>query len=294
MSSKIFATASPITLVLLFAALNVASDNAWKSRTERVGDIKIRYLEAGSGDRYLVFIPGWTMTAEIWREQIPYFAARGYHVVAYDPRSHGKTSKTDEGNTYAQHAADLHALLKTLNIEDVTLIGWSSGVTVLLDYMTSPESIRPDKMVLVDGSPKGLRSEDFPGGITVDQARRVGLGLQQDRKKFTDQFVRGMFRIRQAETLYKEITESSLKTPMGAAMALFFDGLTGDRRDALRRIRTPTLIIVTGDNRQVGEYMKSELRSSKLEVITDAGHALFMEKPQTFNQTVEAFLDEPW
>ena len=34
------------------------------------------------------------------------------------------------------------------------------------------------------------------------------------------------------------------------------------------------------------------LKPSK--VVADAGHALFMEKPQTFNQTVEAFLNEPW
>jgi len=282
-----------ISSLALISSL-AGADKAWKSRTAKVGDIKIRYLEAGEGDRYLVFIPGWTMTAEIWREQIPYFAVRGYHVIAYDPRSHGKTSKSNDGNTYRQHAADLHAFLKTLEIEDVNLVGWSAGVTVLLEYMSSPESIRPDKMVMVDGFPKGLKDEDYPGGYTIQQARRVGLGLQGDRKKFTDQFVRSMFKTRQAEVLYKEITESSLKTPIGAATALFFDLLTGDRRDALRRIRTPTLIIVSGENRQVAEYMKSQLRSSKLEVVADAGHALFMEKPQLFNQTVEAFLDEPW
>jgi pimeloyl-ACP methyl ester carboxylesterase len=165
---------------------------------------------------------------------------------------------------------------------------------MLLEYMTSPESIRPEKMIWVDGLPKGLRGEDYPGGYTIEQARRVALGLQQDRKKFTDQFVRGMFQTRQAEVLYKDITEASLRTPIGAATALFFDMLTGDRRDVLRRIRTPTLIIVSGANRQIAEFMKSELRSSKLEVIPEVGHALFIEKPQTFNQTVQAFLDEPW
>ena len=61
----------------------------------RIGDIRMHYLESGSGDRTLVFVPGLTMTAGVWQEQFPYFAARGFRVIAIDPRSHGATSKTD-------------------------------------------------------------------------------------------------------------------------------------------------------------------------------------------------------
>jgi microsomal epoxide hydrolase len=234
------------------------------------------------------------MTSEIWSEQIPYFTARGYHVIAYDPRSQGKTSKTDDGNTYQQHAADLHVFLKKRNIEDVSLIAWDAGVTVLLEYMSSPESVRPDKMILVNGFPKGLKGDDYPGGYTLQKARTIGLEMQQDRKKFTEKWVRSMFKSKQGERLYNEIAEASLKTPIGAATALLLDHLTGDRRSALRRIRTPTLIIAADDNRLEAEAMKSGLRSSKLKVVEDVGHALFIEKPQTFNQTVEDFLNEPW
>ena len=92
------------------------------------GDIKIHYLEAGTGDRILVFIPGWTMTAEVWKEQIPYFSARGFRVIALDPRSQGQTTKTETGNTYQQQAADLHAFLQALKIEHSYLVGWGSGV----------------------------------------------------------------------------------------------------------------------------------------------------------------------
>ena len=103
---------------ILFLASGVlvsgADKKSWKDLYVQIGDIKVHYLEAGAGERNLVFIPGWTMTAEIWREQIPYFAARGFRVVALDPRSQGLTTKTEAGNTYQQHAADLHAFLKTL------------------------------------------------------------------------------------------------------------------------------------------------------------------------------------
>jgi len=45
-------------------------------------------------------------------------------------------------------------------------------------------------------------------------------------------------------------------------------------------------------NRTLGEYMQSKIPRSKLEVIDDSGHALFLDKPQAFNQVVEAFLGE--
>ncbi len=286
------AIAALAVLLIVLSAVSAAQRNPWKSENVSIGDIKIHYLEAGSG-RHLVFVPGWTMTAEIWREQIPYFAARGFHVVALDPRSHGGTTKSDGGNTYLQHAADLHAFLKALKLNDISVVAWSAGVVTLLDYVASPEAVILDKLVLVDGMPAGFKDADYPGGATHQQMRAIVQGMQEDRKAYADKFARGMFKSRQPELLYKEIVAGSLKTPTGAALALLMDLFTGDRRTALLRIRTPTLIVVPQDNGRLGEYLQSKIAHSKLEIVPDAGHALFLEKPQTFNQVVEAFLKAP-
>ena len=112
-------------LVLLTStafSLHLKAEDRWQDQSVKVGDIKIHYLEAGSGDRTLIFIPGWTMTAEVWKEQIPYFAARGFRVIALDPRSQGRTSKTDSGNTYQQQAADLYAFLEHLRLQGICLL----------------------------------------------------------------------------------------------------------------------------------------------------------------------------
>ncbi|MBM3790684.1 MAG: alpha/beta hydrolase, partial [Acidobacteria bacterium] len=60
--------------ILLAAIGTQAAKDPWKDQSVRVGDIKIHYLDAGSGGRTIVFVPGLTMIAEVWREQIPYFA----------------------------------------------------------------------------------------------------------------------------------------------------------------------------------------------------------------------------
>jgi len=282
---------------LLTGALMVPSagsaKGAWKDATVKVGDLKIHYIEAGAGNRHLVFIPGLMMIAEVWQEQIPYFAARGFHVIAYDPRSQGLTTRTEGGNTYQQHAADLHAFLKALKIEDPILVGWSAGVVTILEYLSSSEALIPEKLVLVDGAPTGYKDADYPGGMTYQQARTATLSMQEDREKTADAFVRGMFKSRQPEIIYTDLIKGYLKTPAGAGTALFFDLFTGDRRSTLLRIQAPTLIVVPDERRLMGEYLQSKISGSKLEVIEDAGHALFLEKPQAFNQALESFLTQP-
>jgi microsomal epoxide hydrolase len=240
----------------------------------------------------LVLIPGWTMAAEVWKEQIPYFSARGFRVIALDPRSHGLTTKTESGNTYQQHAADLHAFLQALTIEHSYLVGWGSGGSVLLDYISSPEALKPERMVFVEVSPAALKIEDYPGIITMQQARKLVLALGENRAKGTDLYVRSLFKQRPQEILVNDMIKASLKTPLSAALSLFFDLFTADRRPGLRHVPVPSLIVTSSESQAIGEYMKDRIPRSTLEVIEGAGPAIFLDKPQAFNQILDSFFGE--
>ena len=281
-------------LILTALAITAAggAKGPWVDKFIQVGDIKMHYLEAGGGDRVLVFIPGWIVPADVWREQIPYFAARGFRVIALDPRSQGQTSKTESGNTYHQHAADLNAFLQNLNIEHSYLVGWSSGVLTLLEYLSSPETLKPEKVVFLEGSPYFFKEDDYPGSTTPQQARALMLSFQDDRAKATDKYIRSLLKTPHGEIVYKELLDGSMKSPLSAAFSLYFDQFTGDRRPALRHVDVPTLIVTTAENRAIGEYMKSKIQRSSLEVIDGVGSALFLDKPQAFNQLLETFLGE--
>ena len=283
---------SIVAMLATSVFLSGAEKKPWKDLTVQVGDIKVHYVEAGAGDRTLVFVPGWTTTAEVWKEQIPYFASRGFRVLAIDPRSHGQTTRTEEGNTYQQQAADLNAFLRTLKIRRPVLVGWSAGVLVLLEYVSSSEAEQPESLVLVDGGVLGFKEADYPGGMTMQQARSIVLSFQENRVKATEQFVQGMFQARQPQLLITEITQGSMKVPTGTVVSLLMDIFTGDRRPLLPRVKVRTLIVMAESNRLLGEYMQSKIGGSKLEVIPEAGHAVFLEKPQAFNQVLESFLGE--
>ncbi len=286
-----------LTVFFLVAALLAAGAipgraqrNQWKDQKLKVGDIKIHYIEAGAGDRTMVFIPGWTMIAEVWREQIPYFAARGFRVIAIDPRSHGETTRTDDGNTYEQQAADLLAFLRELRVDRPILIGWSAGISVLLEYLAGSELRTPERVVLVDGGVLGHKKDDYPGGSTIEEFRSRILAFQDSRAKFTEQFVKGMFKVPQPQQLIQEITRAAMEIPAGSVISLYADLFTGDRRPLLPRVRVPALIVMAEDNRLTGEYIQGKISGSRLEIIEGAGHAVFLDKPQAFNQILESFL----
>src|SRR3989449_48241 len=80
--------------------------------------IKIHYIEAGPAENVasspaILFVPGWTMPADIWEYQIRYFSKR-HRVVAMVPRSYGLSSQTTEGNYPEAHARDLPGPAKNL------------------------------------------------------------------------------------------------------------------------------------------------------------------------------------
>ena len=95
--------------------------------------IEIYYEDAGEGQP-LVLIPGWTFTTEVFDHQFDEFA-KSHRVISFDPRRHGRSTKTLESNNYATQASDMDKLLKHLNVDKPILLGWSTGSYTIWDYV---------------------------------------------------------------------------------------------------------------------------------------------------------------
>jgi non-heme chloroperoxidase len=103
------------------------------------------------GQPILVFIPGWSTGADIWKHQIDTFAKTD-RVIAFDPRSQGDSTKTTTGNTPEMRAQDLHALLERLGMRHPVLIGWSQGVQDIAAYVERYGTKDLAGLVLVDAA----------------------------------------------------------------------------------------------------------------------------------------------
>lgn len=247
--------------------------------------IRLHYLESGNGSAIL-FVPGWTMPAEIWEPQIHHFSRR-YRVVAMDPRSQGESTKASEGHHPERRAADIKEVVDQLKLAPVVLVGWSLGVPEALTYVDQFGTATLRAVVLVDGQ---IGDEPNPKILT-------GLGerlkqMQVSRRDFADKFVRSMYRKRQPEEYYRKIIAASLKTPTNTAVTLLANAYTADdRRHVLAKLDCPVLYAVTPQLKEQASMLRTKLPHARVEIFPDAGHALFVDDAARFNRVLESFLD---
>ncbi|MHB8896476.1 MAG: alpha/beta fold hydrolase [Candidatus Geothermincolia bacterium] len=91
----------------------------------RAGDIDIFYTVHGDGDPVLLLHGGF-MTSQAWAGQIPALS-REYRVIAMDSRGHGRTTLGTMPLTYRQLGRDAAALVESLGVGAVNVIGTSDG-----------------------------------------------------------------------------------------------------------------------------------------------------------------------
>ena len=93
-----------------------------------VNGIRLHYLAAGSGDP-VVLLHGFAQTSHMWRPLIAELSGR-YTVIAPDLRGFGQSSAPPDGYTKATMAQDIHALLNSLKLDRVRLVGHDIGLMV--------------------------------------------------------------------------------------------------------------------------------------------------------------------
>jgi non-heme chloroperoxidase len=288
-----FALLPIVLVILMWVPVSDAAENPAAKPTSGFvttsDGVRIHYLEAapqsGANKRTaILFIPGWTMPAEIWEKQIAYFA-KARRVVAMDPRSQGLSSQTTEGNYPEVRARDIKAVVDQLKLAPVVLAGWSMGVADLAAYAGQFPLDGIAGMVLVDGN----AGEDLGPGV-IRESFDFSWRMQTDRRAATARFVRSMYRKPQTEEYYQRITRAALRTPTDSALAML-SSMAVDRRPALAKMNRPTLIVAAGSGeRQLEEDMQRRIAGSRLVFFENAGHALFVDEPDRFNALVDEFV----
>lgn len=245
--------------------------------------VRLHYLHSGRGPT-LVFVPGWTMPAQIWMPQIRHFS-RTFHVVALDPRAQGESTVAATGYESERRAQDIKELLDVLQLNRVVLIAWSLGVLESLTYVRLYGTGRLNALVLVDNS---VGEEPPPSSDPTFLER-----LQRDRRATTEQFVRGMYRHPQDEEYYQRITRSALKMPTDAAVALLRSPYPRALwRKILYSVDKPVFYVVTGRFEEQALNLKRNRPEAQVAVFDHAGHALFVDEPERFNRLLERFVDD--
>jgi microsomal epoxide hydrolase len=281
---------SVVTLLGIGAAAPDALGQPLRSMLVTAPDgAQIHVLEAGRGNAVL-FVPGWTMPAEIWEPQISALQS-AYHVVAMDPRAQGRSSAASEGLYPAGRARDIKAVVDALGLAPVVLVGWSMAVNELAAYVDQFGTESVAGLVLVDGS----TGQDFDLQIMPRMLRNFVSWLADDRRTAVEAFVRSLYRTPQSEDYLQRIVEAALRTPANSAFTLATASVLTDSRPHLAKIDRPTLIVAAaGPFIEAFRDMQRRIANSRLVVFDNVGHALFVDAPDRFNRLLDEFLGGLW
>ncbi|MCL6565308.1 MAG: alpha/beta hydrolase [Acidobacteriia bacterium] len=244
--------------------------------------------ESSAAGPSLLFIPGWTMPAWIWEHQIAQFS-KSHRVVAIDPRGQGKSDKPNDGYDPATRARDIRAVVETLQLAPVVLVGWSMGVQEVAAYIDQFGTEGVAAVVLVDGIAGG----PYDPEVSPRMLQWVA-SFGRNRRGATEAFVRGMYRRPQSEAYLQRVTEAAFATPTDSALMLFVSAFTSDLRPALAKFDRPTLIVVAWAEgnpfNALYEELHQKISGSRFEKLQGVGHALFVDDAERFNSLLTDFL----
>jgi non-heme chloroperoxidase len=289
---------SQIVAVLVTTGFSVHAESTpeLKERTVDLGnDVSIRVIEAGqpASAAILVFIPGWSTTADIWREQVNYFAAT-YRVIAFDPRSQGRSTITTGGNTPEQRAQDLHTLLDLLGAQRPVLIGWSQGVEDIAAYIDQYGTGDLSGIVLVDAAVSTGAEDMATRGGPQRAALFETLGTYRaHQQEYLTDMMRAIVSKPRSNDVIEELVAMGLKTPpdIGVAMRIA-DTFGVNRTPALKKINCPTLSIASAKSSSLAQQQAQakQVSGARFEKVEDAAHAVFLDQPDRFNELVASFV----
>jgi non-heme chloroperoxidase len=270
--------------------------------TENSAPIEIYYEDHGSGQP-VVLIHGYPLDGSSWEKQAAVLLETGKRVITYDRRGFGKSDKPTTGHDYDTYAADLSALVSTLDLQDAVLVGFSMGTGEVARYISRYGSHRVAKAVFIGAlQPFMLKTEDNPaGGMSQTDVDGMLDTIRADRYVFFTGFLRNFYKT--DENLGTRISEEALRnswqlaTDMSPnasvwAVATWFTDWRGD----IDKIDVPTLIMHgTGDLNVpidiTSRVLAKMLPSATYIEIEGAPHGMLWTHGEEINNALLDFLE---
>jgi pimeloyl-ACP methyl ester carboxylesterase len=262
---------------MYFAIVNVA----------RAHGLELAYERVGEGPP-LVFVHGAAEDGRIWQPQLAALADE-FTVVAWDEPGAGRSSDVPADFTLADYSNCLAAVIDDLALGPAHVAGLSWGGTLVQElYRNHPRLVAT--LILVD------TYAGWKGSLPEKEVRARVAGVREMLAAPATEFdptLPGLFAgdppahfVRLLENMAADVRPESL----ARGISLMTET---DQRDLLPRIAVPTLLIWgeldVRSPLSVARQFEQAIPDAKLVLISGAGHATNLERPEQFNAAVREF-----
>jgi non-heme chloroperoxidase len=228
----------------------------------------IYYKDWGNGP-VVTFSHGWPLNSDAWDNQMLFLAQHGFRVVAHDRRGHGRSSQASAGNDMNGYADDLAAVIEALDLEDITMVGHSTGGGEVARYIGRHGSKRVSKAVLIAAVPPVLaKSPANPEGLPIELFDGIRTSLANDRAQFYREFAVPFFGANRAGAKVSQgLLDQFFLWSMQGGLKNSYECVEAfsetDFHDDLKRFDVPTLLM-HGEDDQIVPIDLSSRKSARM------------------------------
>jgi non-heme chloroperoxidase len=229
---------------------------------------EIYYKDWGEGPA-VTFSHGWPLNADMWDGQMLFLVQNGFRTIAHDRRGHGRSSQASSGNDMNGYADDLAAVIEALDLNDVTLVGHSTGGGEVARYIGRHGTKRVARAVLIAAVPPlMLKTSANPEGLPIELFDGLRAALIQDRSQCYRDFAPMFYganrpgaKVSQGvlDQFWLWSMQSGLKNSYESIKAFSETDFTED----LKKFDVPTLVL-HGEDDQIVPVKNSAQKSARL------------------------------
>ncbi|MCP5082412.1 MAG: alpha/beta hydrolase [Alphaproteobacteria bacterium] len=255
----------------------------------------VAYDVTGTGTPAILFIHGYSCTAQDWRLQVAGLSS-SHTCITMDLRGHGRSGPAKGELTMAAFAADAIALLDALHIERAFLVGHSMGTRIALEAALQAPA-RVSGLVLVDGSKVEAEPEAVRGAISaaIDALGFAGWSEKNMGEMFLDNLT---------SEDQNTILQRAIALGPEVGLQLYVNMTAWDQSrlaTAIKQVEAPTAVvqstsILPGEARQrcyVDEAPNSPwfdawrgAGRANIVALSQTGHFAMLEKPGKVNDVI--------
>jgi pimeloyl-ACP methyl ester carboxylesterase len=271
-----------------------------ETKYARIDDVNIAYQVTGSGEEYLIFIPGWCSNVEeVWN--IPQLAAwlqclgTFSKLVLFDKRGTGLSDRVNEHDLpdLEQRVKDLQALMNAIGIKKATLLGLSEGGAMALMFAHRyPQQV--SQLILFGSFARWIKSEDYPFGLTREKHDRI-------KQYIFDNWGKPVGLPLMAPSVKDDITAQNQWATFlrrsgspAAARALYEMNLQIDVIQILNKIKTPTLIMHRKNDSLIecghSQYLYKKMPNAQLLITEGIDHLPWFNVQREEIAAIQTFL----
>jgi len=241
----------------------------------------------------VVFLHGWPLSHAMFEYQ--FAALRDCRCIGIDLHGFGKSAAPLEKYDYNSFADDLAAVVRQMNLQRFTLLGFSMGGAAALRYMSRYRGNGVSRLALVAAAaPVFTRREDFPFGMAKSQVDDMIYTALRSRPQLLESFAADFFGRDPGEPMRRWFRALCLAQSPAGTLGSLFALRDEDLRPDLGKVRVPTGIFHGKKDRicpfSLGVELNKSLPDSTLFAFQNSGHAVFYDELDAFNRALVGFI----